>query len=76
MSDPLNWTKVTRVTIDHQGDLGDEVDQSDQGDKDYQGVLGCTVRCCAKRYYILAHLFGRGESVRSMVSDKAGPSWG
>ena len=46
MSDPLNWTKVTRVTIDHQGDLGDEVDQSDQGDKDYQGVLGCTVRCC------------------------------
>ena len=41
MSDPLNWTKVTRVTIDHQGDLGDEVDQSDQGDKDNQGVLSC-----------------------------------
>ena len=47
MSDPLNWTKVTRVTIDHQGDLGDEVDQSDQGDKDCQGVLGCIVRCYA-----------------------------
>ena len=47
MSDPLNWTKVTRVTIDHQGDLGDEIDQIDQGDEDYQGVLGCTVRCCA-----------------------------
>ena len=24
------------------GDLGDEVDQSGQGDEDYQGVLGCT----------------------------------
>ena len=24
-----------------QGDLGDEVDQSGQGDEDYQGVLGC-----------------------------------
>ena len=47
MSDPLNWTKVTRVTIDHQGDLGDEIDQSDQGDEDYQGVLGCTGLYCA-----------------------------
>ena len=40
MSDPLNWTKVARVTTD-QGDLDDEVDQSDQGDEDYQGLLGC-----------------------------------
>ena len=40
MSDPLHWINVTRVTTD-QCDLGDEVDQSDQGDEDYGGVLGC-----------------------------------
>ena len=36
---------MTRVTTD-QGDLGDEVDQSGQGDEDYQGVLGCTELYC------------------------------
>ena len=33
---PFYWTRVTT----DQGDLGDEVDQSGQGDEDYQGVLG------------------------------------
>ena len=59
MSDPLNWTKVARVTTD-QGDLDDEVDQSDQGDEDYQGVLGCTELYCAvlvHQTYIYAQLF-------------------
>ena len=37
MSDPLHWIRVTT----DQCDLGDEVDQSDQDDDDYQGVLGC-----------------------------------
>ena len=39
MLDPLHWINVTRVTTD-QCDLGDEVDQSDQDDESYQGVLG------------------------------------
>ena len=34
---PFYWTRVTT----DQGDLGDEVDQSGQGDKDYHVVLGC-----------------------------------
>ena len=40
---PLHWTRVTRVTrvTTDQCDLGDEVDQSGQGDEDYLGVLGC-----------------------------------
>ena len=37
---PVHWTKMARVTTG-QGYLGDEVDQSGQGDEDYQGVLGC-----------------------------------
>ena len=43
-----------------QGDLDDEVDQSDQGDEDYQGVLGCTELYCAvlvHQTYIYAQLF-------------------
>ena len=36
---------MTKVTTE-QGDPGDEVDQSGQGDKDYQGVLGCTGLYC------------------------------
>ena len=43
--EPLHWTRVTRMTTD-QGDLGDEVDQSGQGDEDYQGVQGCIWLYC------------------------------
>lgn len=43
---PLELDQGGQVTTD-QGYLGDEVDQSDQGDKDYKGVLGCTGLYCA-----------------------------